>query len=183
MRSYKVLNNQIFTKGEYKIVPIRFEDRFLIQKWRNEQMYHLRQEKILTTEDQEKYFTKVVAKLFEDESPRQLLFSYLKGDDCIGYGGLVHINWLDRNAEVSFIMKTELEQKYFDMHWGIYLELIEQVAFAELNLHKLHTFAFDLRPKIYEVLESANFQKEAILKDHCFFENKFIDVVIHSKIN
>ena len=40
--------------GQYKIVPIRYEDRFDIMKWRNEQMYHLRQSKPLTEEDQER---------------------------------------------------------------------------------------------------------------------------------
>ena len=73
-------------------------------------MYHLRQDKPLTEEDQEAYFLNVVAKLFEQERPNQLLFSFLDGDKCIGYGGLVHINWIDKNAEISFIMNTSLEK-------------------------------------------------------------------------
>ncbi|MBK8827806.1 MAG: GNAT family N-acetyltransferase, partial [Saprospiraceae bacterium] len=85
-------------------------------KWRNEQMYHLRQSKLLTVDDQERYFTNVVAHLFDKEQPDQILFSYIEGDVCIGYGGLVHINWIDKNAELSFIMDTKLESNHFAFH-------------------------------------------------------------------
>lgn len=178
---YKVLKNNSFETDGYSIVPIRFEDRFIIMQWRNEQMYHLRQNSLLTIEDQENYFSNVIAGLYEQEKPNQILFSYLKDGECIGYGGLVHINWLDKNAEISFIIDTDLEKIEFQKHWGIYLDLIEQVAFKELQLHKIYTFAFDLRPQLYSVLESNNYSREAVLKEHCFFENKFIDVIIHSK--
>lgn len=180
--SYKILNKQVFTQGAYSIVPIRYEDRFDIMKWRNEQIYHLRQSEPLTIEKQNSYFDNVVSLLFEQEKPTQLLFSYLENDICIGYGGLVHINWIDKNAEISFIMNTELENKEFHKHWGIFLELLEQLAFKELKLHKLYTYAFDLRPHLYEALELKGYQKEAVLNEHCFFEVKYKDVIIHSKI-
>ncbi len=183
MNSYKALNKQIFISGKYSLVPLRMEDRYDIMKWRNEQIYHLRQHKALTKEDQDKYFDTVVSSLFKKEQPDQILFSFLENDICIGYGGVVHINWIDKNAEISFIMKTELEQLEFKKHWGIFLELIEDVAFHDLKIHKLHTYAFDLRPKIYEALESADFTKEAVLKEHCLFNDKYIDVIIHSKFN
>ncbi len=183
MNSYKILNSQIFSQNNFKIVPIRYEDRLAILKWRNEQIFHLRQPKLLTEQDQEHYFSKVVAQLFEQENPNQLLFSYLENDVCIGYGGLVHINWVDKNAEISFIMNTELEAEKFEFHWSTYLGLIEQLAFNELSFHKIFTYAFDLRPHLYTVLEKNNYQKEAVFKEHCLFEGEFKDVIIHSKIN
>lgn len=183
MNSYKVLDKQTYTIGEYSIVPIRFEDRYDIMKWRNEQIYHLRQNKELTEEDQENYFNNTVAKQFDQELPSQVLFSYLKNGKCIGYGGLVHINWVDRNAEISFIMDTALESEYFDFHWKKYLQLIELVAFEELSLHKLYVYAFDLRPHLYLLLLNCGYFCDAILKEHCFFNGNFIDVVIHSKIS
>jgi RimJ/RimL family protein N-acetyltransferase len=33
------------------------------------------------------------------------------------------------------------------------------------------------------VLEDASYHKEATLKEHTFFNNKFIDVLIYSKFN
>lgn len=183
MNFYKVLSQQVFTDGEYSIVPIRYEDRLDIMKWRNEQMYHLRQAEKLTAQSQNSYFNNIVSKLFEQEKPSQLLFSFLKNDECIGYGGLVHINWIDKNAEISFIMDTELEKHSFEKNWSVYLKLIEKVAFEDLNFHKIYTYAFDIRPYLYPVLEFSGFVQEAILNEHCLFEDKFIDVLIHSKWN
>lgn len=180
---YKALNKQVFSNGNYSIVPIRMEDRFEIMKWRNEQIYHLRQNNPLTEEDQDRYFETVVKHILNEEQPNQLLFSYLEGNKCIGYGGLVHVNWIDRNAEISFIMETALEKEHFQVHWMTYLGLIEQLAFEQLGLHKIFTYAFDLRPHLYAVLESVGFIKEAVFKGHCLFQGEYKDVVIHSKIN
>ena len=154
-----------------------------ILKWRNEQIYHLRQNKPLTAEGQEIYFNTVIKRLFDQEQPNQILFSFLENGVCIGYGGLVHINWIDKNAEISFIMDTRLEQTDFKKHWSIYLELIEQVAFFQLNFHKIYVYAFDLRPHLYVALESKSYVKDAVLKEHCFVNNEFKDVLIYSKWN
>jgi RimJ/RimL family protein N-acetyltransferase len=181
MSTYKVLNRQVFSSGSYSIVPIRTEDKYTIMKWRNEQIYHLRQNISLTKEDQDTYFENVVAKLYSQEYPNQILFSYLEDGKSIGYGGLVHINWIDKNAEISFIMDTALEKEFFEFHWKNYLKLIEKLAFEEFQFHKIFTYAFDLRPRLYPALIESGFLKEATLKDHCLFEGKYIDVIIHSK--
>jgi RimJ/RimL family protein N-acetyltransferase len=179
---YRALSKQSFSSGNHAIVPIRMEDRYPIMRWRNEQLYHLRQSKPLTEDEQDKYFNSIVSGLFEQEEPVQILFSYLEGDKCIGYGGLVHINWNDKNAEISFILETSLEKDSFEYHWNTYLKLIENVAFEVLSLHKIFTYAYDLRPKLYNALESAGYKKEACLYQHGFFESHFLDVIIYSKV-
>lgn len=183
MSSYKVLNKQKFSQEEFSIVPIRRADRYKIMNWRNEQVYHLRQDGQLSKGDQDAYFDSVVSKLFDQSNPRQLLFSYLKDNVCIGYGGLVHINWVDKNAEISFIVNTSLEENEFNKHWTTYLSMIEQVAFDELKFRKLFVYAFDLRPHLYEVLEQNKYFEDARLIEHCLYNEEFIDVVIHAKIN
>ncbi len=180
---YRCLQLQTYQLKDFSIVPIRSEDRYDIMQWRNEQLYHLRQQEPLTKEKQDHYFENVVAHLGNEEKPGQVLFSYLEGDVCIGYGGLVHINWTDRNAEISFIMKTDLENKSFALHWTNFLGMLEKMAFEELKLHKIFTYAFDLRTHLYAALENSGYKKEAVLKEHCFFGNKYIDVIIHSKWN
>ena len=178
---YSFLENNTYNNGIYSIVPIRFEDRFLIKKWRNEQIYHLRQVRLLTDDDQEKYFANVIAKLFDASKPSQILFSYLQDGKCIGYGGLVHINWVDGHAEISFLMDTELEKNEFSFHWNSFLGLIENIAFKEFNFNKIFTYAFDVRPHLYNALEKSGYSKEAVLKNHVFIEGKYVDVIIHSK--
>ena len=183
MNAFKILNKQIFINDKTKIVPIRIEDRLPIMNWRNEQIYHLRQKKFLTEKEQNNYFDKVIKKIFNQEFPDQVLFSYLESEKCIGYGGLVHINWTDKNAEISFIIETALEKHFFATHWKSFLKLIEEVAFNEICLHKIFVYAFDLRTRLYNVLENEGYEMEARLKEHVFIENKFVDVVIYSKIN
>ena len=182
MRGYKVLNKQEFKIADYSLTPIRFEDRFKIMNWRNEQIYHLRQSEPLTVEKQDNYFNTTVASLFNAEEPNQILFSFLEGNECIGYGGLVHINWIDKNAEVSFIMNTQLEEASFSKYWSVFLNCLEQLAFDELGFHKIFVYAFDLRPHLYDVLELNGYFKDARLKDHCFFQGAFKDVLIYSKL-
>jgi RimJ/RimL family protein N-acetyltransferase len=183
MASYNCLHKQEITMGEYTIVPIRYEDRLTIMKWRNEQMYHLRQEKILTENDQEAYFQNIIHPSFKEKAPAQILFSFLKNEKCIGYGGLVHINWQSNQAEVSFIMETELEADNFETNWLTFLHLLEKVAFTDLYLNSLFTYAYDLRPHLYKTIENAGFQQTKRLEKEQLIEGKLVDVVIHTKKN
>ena len=118
----------------------------------------------------ELFFFEIVLKIFSSlviflnpEQYNQILFSYLKNGNCIGYGGLVHIDWIDKNAEISFIMNTNLEEDHFHFHWSTYLKMIEFLAFEELSFHKLYVYAFDLRPHLYKVLLDSNYFRDAIL--------------------
>jgi RimJ/RimL family protein N-acetyltransferase len=183
MNSYKCLKNNLFSNKEYLLVPIRYEDRLEIMKWRNEQIYHLRQSRPLTIQDQDNYFNTIVNQLFEAEKPNQLLFSYLENNKCIGYGGLVHINWIDKNAEISFIINTELEKDMFKFHWGTFLQLLENIAFNELNFHKIFTYAFDIRPHLFELLLESGYVEEATLFEQVLIDKCFKNVRIHSKFN
>ena len=51
----------------------------------------------------------------------------IKNEELIGYGGLVHINWINKSAEISFLMNTKLESKYFSTHWKMFLKLIKEI--------------------------------------------------------
>ena len=183
MRKYKCISQSVFSTENFHIEPIRDSDKYEIMTIRNEQLYHLRQEKLLTLEDQDTYFNTVVKNLFEVDFPSQILFSFFKDNRFIGYGGLVHINWKDKNAEISFVMKTELEKEFLKENWSSFLKLIENIAFQELDLHKVSTYAFDVRPHLYEIFEQNGYKKEAVLKEHIVIENQYVDVVIHAKLN
>jgi len=146
-------------------------------------MVHLRQNKVLTSQEQDKYFTEVILPLFDKAQPEQILFSFLEKGNCIGYGGLVHINWADQNAEISFLLKTETSNENFKNYWNIFLHYLSDIAFNEMSLHKIFTYAFDVRPHLYEILEGAGFEREAILREHCLIDKQWKNVVIHSKMN
>ena len=48
MPEYLVLDKQIYNFENFSLLPIRDTDKFKIMKWRNEQLYHLRQKEKLT---------------------------------------------------------------------------------------------------------------------------------------
>ena len=178
---YKALSQGNFKSGEFQIVPIRYKDRLDIMKWRNEQMYHLRQNKILTEEEQEGYYKNILSKLFGKNKPNQLIFSFLKNDKCIGYGGLVHIDWENKSSEISFIMNTSLEENYFEILWTKFLKLIEEVSFTHLDFNSVFTYAFDLRQNLYPVLEKNKYLFKKRIKNQLKIKNKWFDVLIHEK--
>lgn len=182
MKLYKCLsNNQTFQNGKITVLPIRNEDKYDIMKWRNEQMFHLRQEVKLTKKMQELYFDEVITPSFEDKYPNQILFSVLENQKCIGYGGLVHIDWKNSNAEISFLIDTQIENGYFKQYWELFLSLVSEVAFKDLSLKKIYVYSFNLRPLLYEALKNQNFQEEARLIQHKKVNNYYVDVRIHSK--
>ena len=117
---YIAIKLQYFQEKEFLLRPIEFTDRNRIMKWRNEQLYHLRQKNKLTKKQQDSYFTNEVAPLFIQKQPKQLLFSLDFNQTHVAYGGLVHIDWMKKNAELSFVMDTRKEKKYFEIYWKIF---------------------------------------------------------------
>lgn len=182
-RRYNCLNQQVFKKLPYELVPIRAEDRLLIMQWRNEQMYHLRQKNILSHAEQDHYFKTVVEPAFSQNYPNQVLFSFLENGICIGYGGLVHVDWEVRSAEISFLMQTNRETDDFERLWSIYLSLIEWVAFDHLQMQRIFTYSYELRPRLYPILDRKDFQEEKRISRVIQFEGQWVDALIHGKKN
>ncbi len=75
-----------------------------------------------------------------------------------------------------------MEEIEFDKHYTNYLKFIEVLAFEILNLHKVYSFAFDLRPHLYSVFEKNGYNFDAKLTNHIFFNGKYIDVIIHCRL-
>ena len=181
MRQYKCLHINQFSEGNYSLVPIRDEDKYDILNWRNEQIDILRQQSPLTKEHQENYFKTTIAQLFEQAQPNQLLWSFLENGKLIGYGGLVHIDWQNKSAEISFLTETSRNnsKEQFISDWTNYLFLIKQLAKA-LRFNSIFTYAYDIRPNLYIALENSGFRETKRLKDFIEINNELKDVVIHT---
>lgn len=181
-RLYEKLNFAELKNQSYKIVPIRDEDKYAIMKWRNDQIDILRQNTLLTINQQETYFKNVVDKLFIQEQPEQLLFSFLENDKLIGYGGLVHIDWENKIAEISFLTETSRNKNrdVFISDWVNYLSLIKQVADAYLNFNYIFTYAYDIRPDLYIALERTGFKETQRIENFIEINKELKDVVMHT---
>ena len=181
-RTYKCLSQREFQSGKYKLIPLRDEDKLHIMQWRNDQIDVLRQDEPLTIEHQLNYFKNVVSKLFDQIMPNQLLFSFMEDEKVIGYGGLVHIDWKSRNAEISFLTETQRAntERLFIDDWMHYLKLVKEIARNNLSFLKIYTYSYDIRPLLYDALSHNLFIQEGRLADHVLINGKIRDVLIHS---
>lgn len=179
--TYRCLTLDHHEQDTYEILTIRREDIFQIKNWRNEQMSVLRQNQLLTDEDQLRYYETAIRSSMEAEQPKIILFSYLQAGACIGYGGLTNIDWVSKRAEISFLVATERTQDdtTYARDFSTFLHLMQQVAFAELGFHRLFTETFDARSKHIAILESSGFQREGRLRQHVWMDGRFVDSIMH----
>ncbi|MFA5822194.1 MAG: GNAT family N-acetyltransferase [Thermodesulfovibrionales bacterium] len=179
--NYIVLKNTVFKLDEHKLLPLRKRDILLIKLWRNEQINFLRQNKLLTDEDQIAYYKKVVEASFIQPQPQIILFSYLFKNHCIGYGGLTNIDWFSKRAELSFLLDTQRvnNKELYDSDFSHFISLMKKVAFDALHLNRIFTETFDIRDWHVSILEKNGFRLEGRMKEHFFIENKFVDSLLH----
>lgn len=182
MRNYKCLKENNFSKDKYTLTPIRDEDKYDILNWRNAQIEFLRQQNPLSQEQQDDYFKTVVAQLFEQEKPLQILWSFLLDGKLIGYGGLVHIDWKNKTAEISFLTETSrnVSPEIFVSDWINYLSILKKVAHEDLNISSIYTYAYDIRPNLYVALEKSGFSETKRIKNFIEIKDELKDVVIHT---
>ena len=184
MKSYKALNNQIYNRVNYSIIPIRMQDMESIRLWRNSQMDVLRQKKELSFDDQKQYFKNKVNALFEEEQPSQLLFSFLKDSELIGYGGLVNISWFDKKAEMSFLVnntRVSNNIKYSE-DFSSFIELMKEVCFREMKFNRLYTETYAFRKFHISILENRGLIEEGRLRHNIYENNKYYDSILHSML-
>ena len=181
MRTYNCLKQNKFQLNEYQLLPIRHEDILLIKNWRNAQIHKLRQLEPLTDEMQKKYFDEIVWPTFDMKQPPHVLFSYLCDDECIGYGGIVHISWQNFRAEVSFLLEPERAEsnELCSRDFSVFLELIKQIAFEDIGLNRLFTETYDFRPIHISTLEECGFQLEGRMQQHVLLDGEYHDSLIH----
>jgi len=185
VRKYNFINFDNLRLKEYFLVPLRKSDTQLVRHWRNDQIRVLRQKKRLTKQEQLSYFNNVVKKSFEKKKPDLILCSLMLEKTCVGYGGLVHINWNSKRAEVSFLNETRRsESKYlYKKDFTVFFELIKKLAFKQLNFKRIDTETYDIRPFVIKLLEKNGFKRKGKLKKRVFINGKFVDSIIHSCLN
>jgi RimJ/RimL family protein N-acetyltransferase len=178
---YACLDLDEVVLGARSLVPLRHEDILNIMLWRNAQMKVLRQRELLTIAKQEQYFREVISPSYVEMRPRQILFSYLNEGVLIGYGGLVHISWEDRRAEVSFLLSPAraADAKEYEQDFSCYLAMIQTAAFQYLKFTRLFTETYDIRRHHVSILESSGFELEGRLKSHVWIDNKPVDSLLH----
>jgi len=178
---YTALQQNEFSYSDYVLVPIRSEDMENIRQWRNAQMSVLRQSVKLSQDDQKLYFENVIKSSFADKQTKQLLFSFIKNNQLIGYGGLVNISWKDKRAEMSFLLDDQRAQKkiQYKEDMANFICLIKKVIFEEMKFNRVFTETFAFRTFHISILEENGYVKEGSLREHILESSKFYDSIIH----
>jgi RimJ/RimL family protein N-acetyltransferase len=181
-RFYSVLGAEPFRYNNYYIESVRMEDAEAIRTWRNEQISALRQEQTLAKEEQSTYFERLLSEDFPISKPKQVLVRFMLEGNLIGYGGIVHIDWRNLHAEVSFLLETSRTSNHsrYSNELFIFFQLIKQAAFVKLKLNKLTCEAYAHRKYHVDAIERTGFVREGVLRQQSFINGEWVDAVVSS---
>lgn len=179
--TYRCLKLQKISLGSYHVRPVTINDINSIRIWRNRQLDILRQKKPITIHEQEIYYSQEIWPDQKTLTPRNILMSYFKEDQLIGYGGLVHIDWDHKRAEMSYLLDPDFHRsdKEERILFLTYIRLMKRLAFEVLDFGRIFTETYDIRHRHIAILEEGGFKLEGRLKHHILIDNTPIDSLIH----
>ena len=179
--SYAVLPRDRWEAPPIALRPVARGDREAIRVWRNDQIAVLRQKAPISAAEQTAYFDRVVLPDFTAERPRNLLFAIEEAGRMIGYGGLVHIAWEDRRAEVSFLLDTALADTpaETDIYLPAFHAAIKQIAFEDLKFVKLTLETYDFRRAFLRAYPSLGYRAAGRWTAHVHHDGRFWDAHLH----
>ena len=178
---YACLTRPLIALGDYAVRSVQPEDIEEIRQWRNAQMDVLRQQAALTPEDQTSYYARHVWPVMSQAEPANILMTFLHRGQRIGYGGLVHLAWPHRRAEVSFLVSPDIagDSAQYAQAFDAFFRLMKILAFDDLQLNRLTTETYVSRPAHIARLEAAGFRPEGRLRGHVRIDGDYIDSLIH----
>lgn len=182
MRRYQAWPDLRAESGGLALACVQDADIEPIRQWRNAQMDVLRQDRPISYGDQLAYFAQNIWPEMDTAQPRQILLSFRRGKELLGYGGLVHIAWPHRRAEISVLMRPDLasDRAAYDPLLGAFLLLIRDVGFNQIGLHRLYLETYAIRAAHIAVLEASGFGLEGRLRDHVRIDGAPVASLIHA---
>lgn len=182
---YRVMSQRpVLSDGPVVVRAIEPEHIEPIRRWRNAQIDVLRQTRAITPEEQIAYFERVIWPDKGTDHPSNILLGLFENGRIIGYGGLVHIAWDYRRAEVSFLLATEIAQDdgRVSTLFATWLRHMQGLAFDDLGLSRLTTETYAMRALHLRVLDEAGFQREGLLRQHVRVGGRPMDAVVHGRL-
>lgn len=182
MRRYTCLpGDGTVRSGAFALTTVQDDHIEAIRHWRNAQMGVLRQAEPITTQQQVRYYSTCVWPTLADPRPANILLSLLEEGRPIGYGGLVHIAWEHRRAEVSFLLDEQFtwDPGVYAPYFSIFLNLVKRLAFDGMGMHRLFTETYATRTHHIEVLQANGFQFEGSMRHHVRIAGRWVDSLLH----
>jgi RimJ/RimL family protein N-acetyltransferase len=174
--------NSIFSNNGRFFHSLTKDHLELIRIWRNRQMEVLRQWKPLTIKNQDDWFQTISN---SNNQAIMVITSDPKGDKVIGYCGLTNIDFINRRAEISFLVnpKRVIKKSIYKDDFNSALSILCEYGFNQLNLHKIFTETFDHRRFHIKILELFGFHKDGVLPDHQFYNGTYHNSIMHSLLS
>lgn len=175
------LNKDIFLTGEHIYLRILNEKDVggNYSKWFNDPevtTYNSHGRFPMTADTLKEY----VYNSYKSNSALVLAVVNKESDEHIGNISLQNINWIDKNAEIAFI----LGEKIF---WGKGVmyeagELLLKHGFETLNLHRIYCGTSSENIGMQKLAVKLGMVKEGINKEALFKNGKYHDVILYAKI-
>lgn len=161
MKIYLCMPSDSVWEESYRLTAVQPGHIESIRRWRNAQLAVLRQDKPISRDQQIAYYDRFVWPSMDDAEPANILVSYLRGDKLVGYGGLVHLDWGRRHAEVSFLLAPIYASQagVYREHHLRFLRLLKRLAFLEMGFECLTTETFPDRVEHMQNLEASGFSR------------------------
>ena len=178
---YRVMPRSEIVDRDLRLRAVEPGDIERIRLWRNAQMDVLRQSAPISDSDQIRYFAATVWPDKNSETPSNILLSIERDGTLIGYGGLVHIVWAYRHAEMSFLLDPAIEadRSVRDALFLQFLRLMQELAFEDLRLNRLHTETYATRTTHIALLEKGGMIREGRLREHVVIDGRGVDALVH----
>ena len=162
---YRCMPRATIAHGRHAVRAVEPAHIEAIRQWRNAKMDVLRQSQPISPEQQVAYYAREIWPTMYDTEPPNILLVYLEDDRPIGYGGLVHIDWLGKHAEVSFLLDPALttDGGLYRNHQLRFLALIQELAFDDLGFEYLTTETYAHREAHIANLEAAGFVRIEVI--------------------
>lgn len=132
-----------------------------------------------TTLDEISEFLKLTDEKINDNEMINWVITVKDDPEMIGTIGYYHIKSEHYRAEIGYMLLPEFQGR------GYITEAINEVVnygFNEMKLHSIEALIDPANLASAKVLEKCNFMKEGYFKESEFYNGKFIDTVIYSKL-
>ncbi|MEQ9606155.1 MAG: GNAT family N-acetyltransferase [Kiloniellaceae bacterium] len=178
---YRCMPRAEIAAGRYAVRAVEPPHIEAIRQWRNAQIDVLRQAQPISPQQQTAYYAREIWPDKAVPEPRNILLLYLEDGRPIGYGGLVHIAWEHRRAEVSFLLDPAVARADAELAalFAQFLALMKTLAFEDLGLARLHTETYALRLVHIATLEACGFRREGCLRGHVWIDGRPVDSLLH----
>jgi len=170
-------------KGEkVSLHAVEREDLQQLRDWRNNPDFrkYYREYRELNMQQQEQWFEKSVV---NDNNTQMFVIKKNENNELIGCCGIIYINWVHRNADLSLYIGWEdayIDDKgYAEESCKILLDY----GFNELGLNKVWTEIYEFDDKKKDLYDKLFFQQDGLLRENYWYDGKWWDSRILSLLS